>query len=452
MSEIDRLKAHVDAAHQAASTPAIADAESWIPVPLQDALREDGWKALWAVVRALQREHGAVYNQFTERGLVSQVLEVMRDAEAVPTVASLAASLKERAAAEGPWLVSTPLANIEMRIDSPIAEIDETALVWRAKLGDTEWRGVETGYRDNDEASRLVVQQILNDSIARPTKWLTYGVKDDIDTGRTATLLTREEGPVGVALQRAHAKAQYALATWTLLAPPGQGRVMPDIGVWGPQPTVRIPQKYKKQEVGVWPTREPERGGWISTHRGYELPADPVLSTPFQAFAARDRRPAQALLSATLALHSASRGSRFMLSERLRAVQSALEMLCESKPGARDAGDRWGRVIRAFDVDAEIAGRGYLSGDTKAITSRLKGARNIATHGADAVLIDFGWPAGVTRPLSPKQEARPDQLGGNALHTELQMLTHAVAVVLERLWPVVRDSQFDEATFESYFL
>jgi hypothetical protein len=449
--DLTDLKARVDRAVAERDAPPAPGGSKPI-VPADQLLGEDGWKETWSVVRALRRSHGEVFNLFPEMTLALQVLDVLAESSKVPTLGELADQLRRLAAQDGPWLVSTPLTGIEMALDEPAINIDNHTVLWRAHLGDQSWQGVPQASRDADEASSLAVFKMLDDHLDRPSQWLTLtGRGDEIDTGRTATLLTVEDEAIGLALPRAQAKAQYAIAVWVLLSPPGPDRIVPDLGVWVPQPQIHIRQRYKRLEQGKWPAKERTQGGGIWMNRGYQVPDLATLRTPFQAVAVKDRRCAQALLSASLTLHTASRGSRYQLSERLRAVRSAIETLCESAPGKSDAEERWERLVARYGVENVLAERGYEQGDAEAISRRLRIARNVATHGADAVLLDLGWPAGLDRPGPGKAVTKAEDLGIAALHADLAMLGLAVRLVLREMWPVVRECGFDEAAFEALF-
>jgi hypothetical protein len=449
--DLTDLKAHVDrAVAERDAPPAPGGSKPLIPTP--QLLGDDGWKEAWSVVRALRRDHGEVFNLFPEMTLALQILDVLADSLKVPTLDELANELRRLAGQDGPWLVSTPLTGIEMAADEPAIKIDNQTVLWRTHLGDQSWQGVPQDVRDADDASSLAVFKMLGDHLERPSQFLTFtGRGEEIDTGRAATLLTIEDEAIGLALPRAEAKAQYAIAVWVLLSQPGADRTVPDLGVWAPQPHIHVRQRYKRLEHGVWPAKEPTQGGGIWINRGYEVPDLATLRTPFQAFAVKDRRCAQALLSSSLALHTASRGSRHQLSERLRAVRSAIEMLCESPPGKSDAEPRWEQLVARYGIEKTLAERGYEQGDAEAISRRLRIARNVATHGADSVLLDLGWPAGVHRPGPGKAVTKAEDLGVAALHADLTMLGLAVRLVLREMWPAVRDSGFDNAAFETLF-
>jgi hypothetical protein len=449
--DLTDLKAHVDDAVAERDAPPPPGGSKPL-APTSQLLGEDGWKEAWSVVRVLRNDHGDVFNLFPEMTLALQILDVLADSSNVPTLDELADELRRLASQEGPWLVSTALTGIEMAADEPAITIDDATVLWRAHLGAQASQGVPQHVRDADDASSLAVFKMLDDHLERPSRFLTFtGSGDDIDTGRAATLMTVENEAIGLALPRAQAKAQYAIAVWVLLSQPGVARTVPDLGVWVPQPYIHVRQRYKRLEQGVWPAKEPTQGGSVWINRGYEVPDVATLRAPFQAFTFKHRRCAQALLSASLTLHTASRGSRYQLSERLRAVRSAIEMLCESAPGKSDAESRWEQLVASYCIEKTLAERGYEQGDAEAISRRLRMARNVATHGADAVLLDLGWPAGVDRPGPGKAVTKAEDLGVAALHADLTMLGQAVRLVLREMWPVVRDSGFDDAAFEALF-
>lgn len=125
-----------------------------------------------------------------------------------------------------------------------------------------------TGWRiagaDHD-GSEFEVMRLLKDRLTRPTKWARLAEGSRIDTRRGTTLLSIERGGIALALPHARAKAQYAIAVWTILAPPARRRVLPDLGVWVPQPYLRFRQTYKRHEQVDGVTREMNRGA-ASTH------------------------------------------------------------------------------------------------------------------------------------------------------------------------------------------
>ena len=448
--DLAALKAHVERAVAERNAPPPPGGSKPI-VPAEQLLGEEGWKETWLAVRALRRAHGEIFNLFPEMTIAFQVLDLLAESTEVPTLDELADHLGRLAGQDGPWLVSTPLTGIEMAVGEPAVKIDNHTVLWRAHLGDQSWQGVPQDIRDADEASSLAVFKMLDDHLERPSQWLTLtGRGDEIDTGRAATLLTVEDVAIGLALPRAQAKAQYAIAVWVLLFTTGTRSDRPRPWRLGGPAARAHPSALQAARARQWPAKETTQGGGIWMNRGYEVPDLDTLRTPFQAFGAKDRRCAQVLLSASLTLHTASRGSRYQLSERLRAVRSAIETLCESAPGRSDAEERWERLVARYGVENALAERGYEQGDAETISRRLRIARNVATHGADAVLLDLGWPAGLDRP-GPKAVTKAEDLGLAALHADLAMLGLAVRLVLREMWTVVRESGFDEAAFEALF-
>lgn len=449
--DLNALKSHVDQARvEYAEPPPPGETRPLIPV--SELLTEEGWAEVWTVVRQLRREHGAVFNLFPEITAALNVIDIVGDSDGVPTLADIADGLEQLADQEGPWVVSVPLTNLEMKIEEPVVKIDDETVLWRAYLGDEVHARLDPKAREIDEDSAFEVFHLLGEHVQRASRFLTYGgTGEEIDTRRAATIFSVEAGTAGVAVPQAAAKAAYAIAVWVILAPPERGRAMPDLAIWSPQPYIRQSPQYKAREPGAWPARERTQGGAFFDHRGYEIADETILRMPFQAFAARERRSAQALLSASLALQSASRGSRYQLSERLRNVLAAIETLCESAPGAHDASSRWAKLVGRYNVEDELAKRGHEEGDSEKVGRRLRQARNVAAHGADAALIDLGWPPGVDRQMARKAAIRSEDLAISALHADLSALMHGVSLVLSEMWPTVAASDFDDAQFESLF-
>jgi hypothetical protein len=177
-----------------------------------------------------------------------------------------------------------------------------------------------------------------------------------------------------------------------------------------------------------------------------------LLGLPFRAIeVVREKRSAQALLSASLALFQAARGSRFQLSERLRHVLAAVETLGEPRPGKTMKWGRWSRLSQRFAVHEALEARGYSEDLIARAEKRLKDARNIATHGADAVLIDLGFPEGARRALRFGPPAAGDDLAYASLSADLTVLIFAVQRVLGRMLREMDKCEWDDAAFEELF-
>jgi len=404
----------------------------------------DDWDLLWPIVRALRRDHPAVAVKFPENTLAATVVDFVREAGGEITLAALAETLDELAASEGPWLVSTSLANIEL--PEPLIKLADDAALLRAIPG-TEW--LEDRSAGHGE-SGLEVQKLLGDYLNQVTEWAELDNRR-FNTGRGASLLTVEEGTAPLALPRARARAQYALSVWAVLSPPSENQLLPDIGTWVPQPNLQWRQRYKRKEDDVWPHKEPNRGGGIWGWAPYRAPASDVLSVPFEAMAARERRSAQALLSSAHALVQGGRRSRIQLSEEIRGTITAIELLCEREPLARDAFERWTVVAERLGVWEKSGIRGYAPRDIADLHERLRFARNVATHGADAVLLDLGYPEETERRVARNKNAPGTDFAFAALVADLEPLRSAVRHVLRELFALMRVASWDDEEFEAQF-
>lgn len=146
----------------------------------------------------------------------------------------------------------------------------------------------------------------------------------------------------------------------------------------------------------------------------------------------------------------ASRATRFELSERLRDVHVAIECLCEEEPGSSRAFDRWEKLAERYGIWAEVAKRGYDRAEIEALQARLKSARNVVTHGADAVLVDLGYPVGANRPTRGTTVAGED-LAFSGLQADLSPLIFAVRYAIRQLFGYVRGHDWDDNAFDSQF-
>jgi hypothetical protein len=236
-----------------------------------------------------------------------------------------------------------------------------------------------------------------------------------------------------------------------VLSPPSENQLLPDIGTWVPQPNLQWRQRYKRKEDDVWPHKEPDRGGGIWGWAPYRAPASDVLSVPFEAMAARERRSAQALLSSAHALVQGGRRSRIQLSEEIRGTITAIELLCEREPLARDAFERWTVVAERLGVWEKSGIRGYAPRDIADLHERLRFARNVATHGADAVLLDLGYPEETERRVARNKNAPGTDFAFAALVADLEPLRSAVRHVLRELFALMRVASWDDEEFEAQF-
>lgn len=155
-------------------------------------------------------------------------------------------------------------------------------------------------------------------------------------------------------------------------------------------------------------------------------------------------------MSSSLAVFQASRRSRFQFSEQLRSAQTGIEALCERAPGEGGLLQRWERVTERLQIWERVRQRGHSDEDIARVQKRVRNARNIATHGADAVLIDLDYPGDRQRPLRGGVMAGHD-LAFASLDADLSLLRFAIAEVIAELWPIMRAARWDDAEFEAQF-
>jgi hypothetical protein len=445
--DLSDLKARVDSARESMETPP-EPGEPWPIMPVTAYLSDEDTGVLWKAVRAIRNDHAETFNLYPETSLATSVIAVLGDLDETPTLEELAMKLREDAEAEGPWLISTALANFSM--STGVVALGDEVVLQRAfvapKPSDEEYNA--------EGAAHFEVFDAIGDYINPPARWLhaERSEKGPIDTARTAALLTVEKGTPAIAASRARTKALYAIAVWTILTPPEDLMVLPDVGTYGPQPSLRMPQRLKEFDPGEWISKKHARAASIEHWQAYAAPDAEVLALPFEALeVVREKRSAQALLSACLAIFQAARGSRFLLTERLRFVLTAIEALGEPRPGKTMKWKRWQRLSARHGIHQRLEERGYTAEEVSGAEERLKTARNIATHGSDAVLIDLGFPEGEQRALRYGPPAAAEDLGFPALSADLTIMIFAVQHVLSRLLPHMKEHDWDEEEFQLQF-
>jgi len=413
---------------------------------LDQYLTDDDWRLVRETVWALRREHGDTFALYTENALAVMLIDILASCDSAPALSQVANEIAALAEDEGPWLISTPLANITTA--EPLTRLAEGVFLWRAHLG-TAW--LDERFSEPEDDSALTVRQTLGTHPRRSTRWLRLPGARRLDMARGASILSVEKGSPALAHAHATAKAQYAMAVWAVLHPPEEWHLLPDLASWGPQPHIQTREPYEKLSPGRGPSGRGSSAGMIREWSPYDAPPADLLRVPFEAMEARDRRCAQSLLSSSLALFQASRGSRHQLSERLRYLGVSIEALAEKRPGEAGAFPRWQRVAERHGVWDELEARGYRKEDITDIQRRLKTARDVATHGADAVLIDLGYPVSATRALQGRRTAAGEDLAFSSLHADLSPLIFAVRFVLRELLDQARSRDWDECAFEAEF-
>ncbi len=328
-------------------------------LPLRAYLEPAATALLRRAVRALRRDHPVRAVLFEETNLADLIVDQLVECDSAPDLDELADRLLAIAQSHGPWMVSTPVANIVTR--EPAVKLGDGVVLWRA-LG-TDW--IDEHFGGHEDESDLAIAELLGDRLPRVTRWLALSDGDRIDTRVGAQLLTEEHGTADIALAAARSRTQYAIAVWGVMAPPEGWQLLPELGVWAQQPHFVIGQRYKRREHDQLVPRERVQGNWIRQWADYVAPDADTLAVPFAAMARLERRSSRALLSSALAYHQATRRIRFAPSERLRSVGVAIETLCDPGDGQDHAFDRWSTVADRLAVWEELRDRGYDPSDTQ---------------------------------------------------------------------------------------
>lgn len=439
---------------QAIATRPFEEGETSRPIEFfTHHLPDEGWRLGWVLVGAIRAKHPELFGFYDEQRLHQTALDFLLAATSPPSLSKVAAAVQAEAESEnGDWLVSIPIVNASL--DRPWAPAGPTAALRRTHGW---WRHPTTeqqqGNANEAISAEFEVFDHLGDRLTPTVRVVRFGDTTEVDTKRLVSLFVVEEGSRQMAVQQARAKAHYAVATWSVLAPPERWHLLPDASGWFPQPYIHQQLEHKLLEPKKWIGNERRRGGEIREWAPYELPDDSLLAAPFEAFAKLDQRSAQALLTATSALYTAGRGSRSQLSAQVREVRRSIECLCEPAAGTKtgSARKRWKRLSRRLDIWKRVAeARAYTPQTIAELQRRLINARNIGTHGANAALLDLGWSGG-DRPLLGGHIAEDTDLSLAALNRDLSPTLFAVGEALRGAWGAMRAADFDEAAFEKLF-
>lgn len=405
-----------------------------------DLLDEEGWSLLWQVVRQIRERAPKTFVRFPELTLGLRVADELGENPSLDFDALLA-RLGDAAEEYGPRVVSTSICNVVMA--SSAVRLAHDAVLVRA------FADKDAPQQDEDIAADFDIEGWLGARMSRPLRFVD--LRERYDTTRTAALLTVEQGVPPLALARARARAQYAIAMWTVLAPPEGRKVLPDLGMWVPHPLAHCPQRHRSLTPleGSAP-RPREEGGGYNEFGMFVLPADDELRLPFEAMAYTDRRGAQAVLSASLHLMGGGRASRLQTSERARALMAAVESLGE-QPSGKNARRRFMRLMQRYGTDHAMEARGWGPEQISEALERIVKARNIATHGSDAVLLDVGYPADAVRKLR-FGEALGTELAAGSIQSDLPALVHVVGRTLDSTIRELAADGWEDKAYMSYFL
>jgi hypothetical protein len=410
-------------------------------VPLEMHLADEDWPHIWELVWRLRDVDPETFNRSTENAAATACVRSLANLESPPTIGRLANLLAIGRDEDSRHLVLTPVANLVAPGD--YTELSQSASLIRAPL-------------QNGEKVELIdrAKRQFGDWIRPPFRMHRLGDRGELDTRNGAALLSEERGSPAVAAERARIKARYAIAVWSILRPPGQEEIMADTGTWLPQPWIHRPQSIRALQTEPG-SRRPSQGEWVA-YNPYEPPGDAMeLRLPFTALQkVKSSRCAQALLSASWSLAQTGRASRLTLSDRLIQLYAAVAALCDPGTGQVAGSEilaRWNRMTERVGTWEAIAGTRYRGLDPKLANERLKGARDIATHGADAVLIDLGFPDGDPRRIAGGRVAEPSTLAVAGLSSDLSALLHAARHATRHLWLKADEQDWNDGAFSEHF-
>ncbi|HEV2999990.1 MAG TPA: hypothetical protein VGW75_04545 [Solirubrobacteraceae bacterium] len=403
------------------------------------------WAQVHGFVRYLARSHPGSFGAYGHDQEIADALVEVLDEDADGTLAThddIAAALLE--ATNRSWLIRTPLANV-------MAPPAVQSLGPDAALAPTYGRNALVD--DSARRTRDAVRTLFGDDIG-PGERFDRTRDQVIDTRHTASLITRERGTRRVASDRGATRARYALALWTLAAPPEEAMYMPlwpTLGNWLPQPWMHQEQGRKSLEA----PRNRDSGMHVDYEDDdlvlYRPPAEPLASAPFMAMSlAHERRCASALLSAAWPLYLVGRlPTDLTWLDRLAPVYQARDTLCEPPDG--DHGDVEARFKAGVDrlrITKKIRRLGYTPRDVSAISARARDVRNIVVHGADAALLNLGFPPERVRRVRDRR-IPGKELGPAFVQEAITPAFHAVRFLALALLEQALATGWADAAFEA---
>lgn len=356
--------------------------------PLGHFIDPAGWGHVWRTVEALkQHHHPTAARFFGDVTLGLAIVDELGDRPRLRTLRGLAECLRRRSEAGGRWLVLTPLGNTEpspraIRLSDQVVlmPVDERRLA------------------QPSPGAMAVMRECAGDSLTPYLRFERHADIGEVDTRITACLFSVEETSLDVARSRARTRASYCLAVWSLLNPPTDHMAWPSVASWVPQPWVDVGIHTKPYEPGPGP--KTSTTARTIENSEYPLPNESDLQLAVEAIdAAAKSRWATAVLSAAWQLFVAARVPNALeRADRMLHVICAREALCEPPvPGEGEAERRWNRLLNRLPIREPLWQLGYSRREVQRIESRVVQARNIAAHGADSFLLNFGYPAGTRR-------------------------------------------------------
>jgi hypothetical protein len=183
-------------------------------------LPDEGWRLGWVLVGAIRAKHPELFGFYDEQRLHQTALDFLLAATSPPSLSKVAAAVQAEAESEnGDWLVSIPIVNASL--DRPWAPAGPTAALRRTH----GWRHHPTTKQQQGDANEAISAEFevfdhLGDRLTPTVRVIRFDDTTEVDTKRLVSLFVVEEGSRQMAVQQARAKAHYAIATWSVLAPP----------------------------------------------------------------------------------------------------------------------------------------------------------------------------------------------------------------------------------------
>jgi hypothetical protein len=309
-------------------------------LPLGGYLSEDDWLLFQVAASHVETHHREVFNLYlTEDFVAGLLVSFLVERESVPSWDEAVDFLKEQAEENDAWLVSVPVANLDVRGAS--VALSDDAMLAQAR-NQRDWA------LEDQDPSRDAVREHFGDRMPLHPRWYPAIGEERMDTRNGAAFLFVEQATQELAVSVARSRARYALAAWCVLKPPTHAEVWPSVGSWAPQPWLRFEGDQKPYRPSDGPgTTGPRSSLYI--YQAYPAPEDDnIVRAPFDAMAlAAERRCARALLSASWALYlSNRRPSELEVTERLVCTRNRRH---ESlRPRWRPCKRR--RCVRALDA------------------------------------------------------------------------------------------------------
>jgi hypothetical protein len=444
---LDRLRRAVE---RAATRRAEA---SHVGVPIEALLDDEGWRAVWALIDELESERPHVLGGFGDEDEAAVAL--LERVEAHPNVASageLASGLEEMQLNAPSLLVTVPLANVDMPRGF-VALDDGLALVptWDP---DSDGLVVRADEYPNDPQTQL--ERHFRDRPGRGSRReRDEQTGERIDTRAMVSLVSVEHGPRRRAVVRAETRARYALAVWTLLAPPPEDPTMttmwPTLATWIPQPTMHEFAEVKEHRPGTPPAEQDRPRGGTYIYGGWPLPDKEVLLAPFKAIEVADAggHHAGALLSTARALYLAAEPTAGLSAiERLVQVRIAMEALSE-RPPQGERGARFDRIADRLGVWDTLRAD-YGEQTVVRAQERLNVWRTLAVHRSHGFRAHWGFQRGeILRGQGTDQSA--DELNPAVARRDLQIAYAAAQIVAAAVFWIAHDCGFEDSFVEPLF-